>query len=696
LTLLLVFPPFTDATQPAAALPSLIAAVDDLGIKVDIWDVNLDAWDYLLDPVRQAGWLARASRKLDHLDRLSYLNGSKTAAYLSLIDGYLRGTAAVGHIVRAVEVMRTEAFYSPVEYQRAMNAIRGALAVASATFHHARLEWGRFFPACSLHSSRAIVREATRSRSNPFASLAREVIAPRLVTLRPDMVGISVTYLDQVVPALSLAAVCKRVLPKTLVVLGGQIISMWGTDLVRNHELWRYVDVFVRGEGESAIRGLVEARIHGKPLNAVPNLILRRNGEPHLTSRHRENISRLRTPDYRGLPLSRYHSPEAVLTVSAARGCYWGRCAFCAVSPAFRDGFRARTGARVVADIATLRDRHAARLFTFGDDALPKTFVRDLAEGVLELPEDALWQAEARWEALLGPDRAIRLAMAGARNLIVGLESGSDDVLRSMRKGASLSQARQALAACARAGISVNLQCFLGFPGETRAQADKTLAFLREAAGPLTTISCGIFELQKGSAIWREPKAHGVQVVPPSAGDDLAIRFEYRPCPGVAYRRRLVLQAAAFAGARPPQMRCGIGAHALVYLARKGRATRERMRESLRPAEPLMLAGDAAFRWFAWDPDSLRADGKPRRKPTCLAYSLAHAEVMSVGALASTMLRQADGETRLIELLQLLEPAERRRVRRVVEALSKRGLLASSDSSHGAVRVTVTTRRAAR
>jgi radical SAM superfamily enzyme YgiQ (UPF0313 family) len=683
LRLLLLFPPFADSTQPGAGLPSLAAAIQDCGIGIKLWDLNLDAWEYLLNPKRQHAWLIRAKRSLARLDRCPALNTKESDKYLALADGVLRGTSAVDHLNKAIDVMRSPAFFSAKDYAPAMNAIEGALALVSAIYHPSRLEWGRFWSACRLDSSREIVREIFRSASNPFIAFSREIFAPRLSRLKPKIVGISVTYLDQIVPALTLAAECKKILPDTLVVLGGQIVSLWGEDITVQNKLWRYVDAFVPGEGEAPLHDIVTRHIQGINLEGIPNVVLPpgRTGQKSAWS----PVSRPRTmanlpcPDYSGLPLERYFSPEPVLTLSASRGCYWGRCAFCAVSPAFRDGFRVRPARQVIADLAMLMRRHGARLFNFGDDALPRSFVKSLATGASVLPQGAMWQAEARWDALPRPEWAHRLAKTGARNLIFGLESGSGEVLRKMNKGGTVPQARRVIKACQDAGIGLNLQCFLGFPGETRAQAASTISFLNEVAGPKTTVSCGIFELQKGSAIWRQPQAYGIRLIKTEKESDLPVRCEYKPCSGKDWQAGMISRLVKNADSRVPQLRCGINAHALIFLASDYPAFVQKSVPSRIPAEPLRLAEGVTWRVFHWDPDSLRKGRAPKKKDGCLVYTLRQGRVLSLGALAATMLRYADGSTRLSDLLPALTYQERRRVRSALRSMVLQGILAAAD-----------------
>lgn len=258
-----------------------------------------------------------------------------------------------------------------------------------------------------------------------------------------------------------------------------------------------FVDVFVCGEGETALRGLVDWLLGRARLQDVPNLILP-TSTPRQTSSWREKPNELPCPDYSCVPLKRYLSPEPVLLVSASRGCYWGRCSFCSVSPGFRSSYSAGSPERVLEDLQRLRSLYGARCIMFGDDALPPTVIRALARRGLNGAEPVYRQAEVRWDALK-PGLMQSLARAGARNLVIGLESGNERVLERMNKGASLDRARRLIEACKRSGIGVNLQCFLGFPRETQRQALDTVQFIREFIGDRITVSCGKFVLVKNS-----------------------------------------------------------------------------------------------------------------------------------------------------------------------------------------------------
>jgi Radical SAM superfamily len=660
---LLLVPPFTDPSQPGAAVPSLAAGLHGSGARVAVRDLNLDCWEYLLDEGRQRRWVAQVSRRLAALDRRASLSRSECEEYTALADASLRGRAALDELAGAPAVLRSPAFHDARAYLRAMNAIDGALAVLTAVYHPAQFEWGRFFARRSTASSRELLRAARAAAESPFPSYARARVRPLLAELRPALVGISITYLDQLVPAFAIAAQCRRTVPGARVVVGGQIPSAWGDAFDDEVALWRLVDGVVCGDGEEPLRAAVAAVRDGRPLWDVPGLRVR--GAPPRPAA-RAAMAKLPCPDYGVLPLERYLAPEPVLTVGTSRGCYWDRCAFCAVSPAFRGEFRARPAAQVRSDLETLAARHGARHFCFADDALPRSIVRALAAG--EGPATPLrWQAELRWDAVREKELPA-LAAAGARNLVFGFESGSPRTLAAMRKGADLGRAERLLARCRALGIGTNLQCFLGFPGESRDDALATLRFLEKVRGSRVTVSCGLFDLHKGSPVHTHPEDWNVRIAPPPAGDDLPVRYDHAPRGDRRWLRQLAVRIRDHFAAEAPQLRCGIHAHALLWLGGPAGGS-EAGRHDVPATGPLRAR--VVVRRFGRSPVAPR-----RRALTVLAYALDRRSPTEIGEVAATVLAACDAGVSVPALLAPLAAQERRRVRRVLAALVRRGLLA--------------------
>ena len=86
-------------------------------------------------------------------------------------------------------------------------------------------------------------------------------------------------------------------------------------------------------DGEVPLLRLCQALAGDGDLAAVPNLIYRGTARTiRVTGRKPpEKIGALPLPDFGGLPLDRYLAPRLALPLLTARGCYYGKCAFCNV-----------------------------------------------------------------------------------------------------------------------------------------------------------------------------------------------------------------------------------------------------------------------------------------------------------------------------------------------------------------------------
>jgi len=91
-------------------------------------------------------------------------------------------------------------------------------------------------------------------------------------------------------------------------------------------------------------------------------------------------------------------------------------------------------------------------------------------------------------------------------------------------------------------GVAFHLFCMIGFPGETEAEAVRTLRFADEAmrvareehGNACCTKGVGTFGLEKGSPIWKAPEAFGVTLDPPPPEHDLVLDSVYRVSEGLS------------------------------------------------------------------------------------------------------------------------------------------------------------------
>lgn len=167
--------------------------------------------------------------------------------------------------------------------------------------------------------------------------------------------------------------------------------------------------------------------------------------------------------------------------VLTSRGCALG-CIFCA--PLERESFgtkyRWRSADSVVDELEQLRDLGVNAVY-FIDDffAFSKPRIRDLCEAMLRRDVVLPWAAQVRAQGLDLPLLQL-MRRAGCSTLAFGAESGSDRVLKVLKKGVTTSQIREQARLIHAAGIQLVGYFIIGTPSETDAERSATYRLIEE------------------------------------------------------------------------------------------------------------------------------------------------------------------------------------------------------------------------
>ena len=332
---------------------------------------------------------------------------------------------------------------------------------------------------CHLASSlRAAGHEvALLDASAPFAPTDHGEIAARITAFAPDLVGLHLKTLH-VQPAYALAAA----LGSFTLVAGGPHATIVPTEpLARG---FRYV---IRGEGEEALAELADM-IDGKRVAAdiaglswIDRGMPRHNADrPFLTE-----LDRLAPPlgaldlfDPAWYGASSRLPPAGILS---SRGCP-AACTFCSNDVTGRK-FRYRSAPSVAAEIAWLRERHELHGFSFFDDsfAVGRRRVRELCDAIVGIGAPVWWTCTAHPSHL---DREVLADMkrAGCAGVDIGMESADPGMLVRIGKGVTVERVLDVLGWALELGIHTVVNLMFGWPDETDAELDATIAFLDRAA----------------------------------------------------------------------------------------------------------------------------------------------------------------------------------------------------------------------
>ena len=94
------------------------------------------------------------------------------------------------------------------------------------------------------------------------------------------------------------------------------------------------------------------------------------------------------------------------------------------------------------------------------------------------------------------------MADAGARLFIVGYESGDPQILKNIKKGATVEQAREFTRNCKKVGIRIHGDFIIGLPGETKETIQRTLDFAKEL--DVETIQVSIAHAYPGTELYSQ------------------------------------------------------------------------------------------------------------------------------------------------------------------------------------------------
>jgi radical SAM superfamily enzyme YgiQ (UPF0313 family) len=250
----------------------------------------------------------------------------------------------------------------------------------------------------------------------------------------------------------------------------------------------------------------------GGDLGKIAGLVWRR-GEEVVRNPERapiEDLDGLPFPD-RSLVDQRHYRLQNFMShygrfanIYTARGCP-GKCSFCCSGHRLRGRIRSRSIENVMAEIELLREQYGVRYVVIKDDTftLNRRRTEEFCRAMGRYP-DLKWQCMGRVNAL---DEPLLRTMkeSGLTNIVLGIESGNEEVLRGTGKGTTVGQARAAVEACHRVGIASVGAFIIGLPGETRQTAEETIRFACQV--PLTMAVFTILIPYPGTAVYESHMA---------------------------------------------------------------------------------------------------------------------------------------------------------------------------------------------
>lgn len=329
--------------------------------------------------------------------------------------------------------------------------------------------------------------------------------------------GITVLTGAPIRDALKISRAAKGRNPKLPVVWGGWHSSIFPEAILREE---KSVDITVQAQGDITFRELVDCLAEGEKPVDIKGLTYRSGNEIiRNKARNLVDMNELPRLNYDLVDVEKYFKKKgkAQLDYISSTGCFF-RCTFCADPFVFNRKFTAVEPERMGEELAYLKKKHHFSDVNFQDETF-FTYVkrvRGIAEQFLSKDLNASWAGTMRADQgqRLTEEDFDLVKRSGLRRVLIGVESGSQEMMDWLRKDIKIEQVWHNAKRCAEKGIGAIFPFIVGFPGETDKSVQDSLSMALELSSmsPDFTTPIFFFKPYPGSAITTKVVSEGYKL----------------------------------------------------------------------------------------------------------------------------------------------------------------------------------------
>lgn len=261
-----------------------------------------------------------------------------------------------------------------------------------------------------------------------------------------------------------MAEILKSKKPTIKIVLGGPEITRQSFRSEGNfsHKLLEIADHLIVGEGELPLYQYLTDNNTHKKVAVFEQL---------------DDLTDLPFPRYTGINLNAYPRKNTI-PIQFSRGCI-RRCNFCSERRLYKN-FRTRSVCSLIDEIHYHKTNNKTQHFVFYDSLINANLkkLELLCDHIIEHFGSIPWQAQIAIRNNMANKLFKKIKQSGCYSLFVGLESGSNNTLKSMNKGFTVEEAHRFFDNLHTADLFFGVSIIVGYPGETGVDFQNTLDFI--------------------------------------------------------------------------------------------------------------------------------------------------------------------------------------------------------------------------
>lgn len=313
--------------------------------------------------------------------------------------------------------------------------------------------------------------------------------------LKPDIIGITCNAEDRF-PAFDLSRLIKKNNKNTVVVMGGPFPTVCHREIIEDIDT---VDVVVRGEGEHTFLEIVSEFSKPEPdLSQILGITYRSKGQLKVSSPRPfiNDLDELPFPAFKLLNTKKYPNYLAnaaryfpngqdkdasqinyTASLIFGRGCPFD-CIFCSSKEMWQRSYRILSPAKAVEQIEYFVNQ-GVNGFAFWDDhlLLDKKWFNSFADLIEGKKLEFYFKCLARVDSI-DEETAKRLRSLGCKSITLGIESGSEAVLKIIKKETDKKKIEHAVSLLTKHKITPTGGAIINFPGERLEDLIENFEFL--------------------------------------------------------------------------------------------------------------------------------------------------------------------------------------------------------------------------
>jgi anaerobic magnesium-protoporphyrin IX monomethyl ester cyclase len=294
----------------------------------------------------------------------------------------------------------------------------------------------------------------------------------------PALIGYSVLTTPEIPRAIAQTQQFRSLFPGARVVWGNVHPSLAPEGTIKES----YIDYVVIGAGEEPITKLASHLETGIPeLKDIPGLVYKDGEQVFINAPVSElkNLDELPDPAWHLVDVSKYWAAS----LDTSRGCPFA-CTFC-YNSVFHGGQRGDFSAeRIIKQVEHLQARYGVRYISFFEDnfTFNRKRLRAFCQSIIDRRMDLKWDCESR--ADLSQSDIALMAEAGCISVGLGVETGSQRLLRFMKKGVNLDMMQETFWNLVKYHIMPSVYIMEAVPTETLEDFNLTQQLLHKLDDP--------------------------------------------------------------------------------------------------------------------------------------------------------------------------------------------------------------------